>query len=67
MTKILMKVQNTRKGVNAVMVNYFAMQVEYGWITLEQVPKKWRAKVKALLELANSTAGADEVAEKIGE
>ena len=42
-----------RKEVNALMVNFFAMQVEEGWITIDQVPKKWREKVRRLIELAN--------------
>lgn len=32
------------------MINYFAMQIEFGWITLEQVPKKYREKVRELVE-----------------
>ncbi|HFI0065539.1 hypothetical protein ACTGWK_00790 [Streptococcus suis] len=35
-----------------MMINYFAMQVQLGWITLEQVPKRYRAKVKEMIELA---------------
>ena len=35
-----------------MMINYFAMQVEYGWITLEQVPKRYREKVRELVELS---------------
>ncbi|HFI0083546.1 TPA: hypothetical protein ACGOR9_001197 [Streptococcus suis] len=35
-----------------MMINYFAMQVQFGWITLEQVPKRYRAKVKEMIELA---------------
>lgn len=31
-------------------VNYYLAQVEEGWITINQVPKKYRAKVKKLLE-----------------
>ena len=34
----------------SIFVNYFAMQVDLGWITLEQVPKKYREKVRILLE-----------------
>ena len=33
-------------------INYFAMQVQLGWITLEQVPKRYREKVRELVELA---------------
>ncbi|MGT2829050.1 hypothetical protein AB6M97_10200 [Streptococcus hillyeri] len=36
-----------------MMINYFAMQVELGWITLEQVPKKFREKVRALVEVSS--------------
>lgn len=39
-----------RKEVNMMMVNYFTMQVEFGWITIDEVPKKWREKVRQLLE-----------------
>lgn len=35
-----------------MMINYFAMQVQLGWITLEQVPKRYREKVKELVEMA---------------
>ncbi|MGV3054850.1 MULTISPECIES: CD1375 family protein [Streptococcus] len=41
-----------------MMINYFAMQIEFGWITLEQVPKKYREKVRELVEA--STLGTDE-------
>ncbi|QBX17849.1 hypothetical protein [Streptococcus parauberis] len=34
-------------------INYFATQIELGWITLEQVPAKHRDKVKKLIELSN--------------
>lgn len=33
-----------------VYINYFALQVEYGWITIEQVPEKFREKVRLLVE-----------------
>lgn len=51
--KAITKIHNIRKEVGAMFINYFALQVEYGWITIEQVPKKYRKKVKALLEEAN--------------
>ncbi|WP_233340693.1 CD1375 family protein [Streptococcus sp. 121] len=43
-----------------MMINFFAMQIERGWITLEQVPKRYRAKVKELLELSGIESGAEE-------
>lgn len=35
-----------------MMINYFAMQVQLGWITLEQVPKRYREKVRELVEMS---------------
>ncbi|MCW6661893.1 hypothetical protein NHG28_06585 [Aerococcaceae bacterium NML201209] len=61
MKKLLTKVTSIRKGVSAVMINFFAMQIEMGWITIEQVPRKYRKKVQALLDQAN--AGLDKEAE----
>ena len=52
------KLTNFLKGGTAMMINYFAMQIEFGWITLEQVPKKYREKVRELVEV--STVGTDE-------
>ena len=52
------KLTNFLKGGTAMMINYFAMQIEFGWITLEQVPKKYREKVRELVEA--STVGTDE-------
>ena len=37
-----------------MMINYFATQVQLGWITLEQVPKRFREKVRKLVELAET-------------
>lgn len=47
------QLKNKLKGVQTMMINFYAMQIEYGWITLDQVPKKYRAKVKQLVEQAN--------------
>lgn len=52
MNSLLKKLYNLFKGGEAMMINYFAMQVQLGWITLEQVPKRYRAKVKEMIELA---------------
>ncbi|HFI0427202.1 TPA: hypothetical protein ACGOW3_001516 [Streptococcus suis] len=40
-----------------MMVNLYFMQVEEGWITLEQVPKKYRERVRKLLELSELKGG----------
>ena len=37
------------KGGTEMMINYFAMQVQLEWITLEQVPKRYLEKVRELL------------------
>ena len=35
------------------MINYFAMQIDLGWITLEEVPLKYLEKVRQLIELSS--------------
>lgn len=60
MKVLLTKLTNLRKGVSAVMINYFAMQIEMGWITIEQVPRKYRKKVQALLDQANTGLDAED-------
>ena len=49
---ILNKLKKITNGGIAMMINYFAMQVQLGWITLDQVPKRFREKVRKLVELA---------------
>ena len=44
-------------------INYFAMQVQLGWITLEQVPKRYREKVRELVELAEIGTKEEETQE----
>ena len=46
-------------------INYFAMQVQLGWITLEQVPKRYRDKVRELVELAD--IGSKETGNEVGQ
>lgn len=36
------------------------MQIEMGWITIEQVPRKYRKKVQALLDQANTGLDAED-------
>lgn len=48
------------KGGIAMMVNFFVMQIEQGWITVEDVPKRWREKVRALVELAGIKGEEDD-------
>ena len=50
--KVFRNIENLIKGRIAMMINYFTMQVQLGWITLEQVPKRYREKVRELVELS---------------
>lgn len=54
LNQLKQQINNKIKGVHGMMINFYAMQIENGWITLEQVPKKYRAKVKQLIEQANA-------------
>ena len=36
------------------MINYFAMQIELGWITIEQGPNRFRKQVQDLVNLSNA-------------
>ena len=47
--KLFRNIENLIKGGIAMMINYFAMQVQLEWITLEQVPKRYLEKVRELL------------------
>lgn len=31
-------------------INYFALQIEFEWITIDEVPEKYRAKVQQLVD-----------------
>ncbi|MCF0239986.1 MAG: hypothetical protein HUJ62_06075 [Streptococcus gallolyticus] len=46
-----------------MMINYFALQIEYGWITIEQVPKRFRKQVQELLDLSHVGLQDDNTAE----
>jgi len=62
--KLLNKIKNTILGGRTMMINYFAMQIELGWITIETVPKRFRKQVQELVDLSN--AGLQEDEEEIG-
>ena len=47
-----------------MMINYFAMQIELGWITIEQVPKRFRKQVQDLLDLSHAGLQDDNAAEQ---
>lgn len=52
--KILKKIKNTILGGKTMMINYFAMQIELGWITIEAVPKRFRKQVQELVDLSHA-------------
>mgnify|MGYP003481043661 FL=1 len=61
--KLLEKIKNTILGGKTMMINYFAMQIELGWITIEQVPKRFRKQVQDLLDLSHAGLQDDNAAE----
>ena len=60
--KLLKKIKNTIVGGKTMMINYFAMQIELGWITIEQVPKRFRKQVQDLLDLSHAGLQDDNTA-----
>ena len=52
--KLLNKIKNTIAGGRTMMINYFAMQIELGWITIETVPKRFRKQVQELVDLSHA-------------
>ena len=61
--KILKKIKIKLIGGKTMMINYFAMQIEIGWITIEQVPKRFRKQVQDLLDLSHAGLQDDNAAE----
>ena len=52
--KLLKKIKIKLIGGKTMMINYFAMQIELGWITIEAVPKRFRKQVQELLDLSHA-------------
>ncbi|SFF76787.1 hypothetical protein SAMN05216385_0391 [Streptococcus equinus] len=61
--KLLQKIKNTFLGGRTMMINYFAMQIELGWITIETVPKRFRKQVQELVDLSHAGLQDEEAAE----
>ena len=61
--KLVTKIKNIFSGGRTMMINYFALQIEYGWITIEQVPKRFRKQVQELLDLSHVGLQDEETAE----
>ncbi|SDL47710.1 hypothetical protein SAMN05216400_0790 [Streptococcus equinus] len=60
---LLQKIRNTFLGGKTMMINYFAMQIELGWITIETVPKRFRKQVQELVDLSHAGLQDEEAAE----
>ena len=52
--KLLQKIKNRILGGKTMMINYFAMQIELGWITIETVPKRFRKQVQEIVDLSHA-------------
>ena len=52
--KLTHKIKDTILGGRTMMINYFAMQIELGWITIETVPKRFRKQVQELVGLSHA-------------
>lgn len=61
--RLLEKIKNTILGGRTMMINYFAMQIELGWITIEAVPKRFRKQVQELVDLSHAGLQDEEPAE----
>ena len=60
--KLLKKIKNIYIGGKAMMINYFAMQIELGWITIAAVPKRFRKQVQDLLDLSHTGLQGEDTA-----
>ena len=61
--KLTHKIKNILLGGRAMMINYFAMQIELGWITIETVPKRFRKQVQELVDLSHAGLQDEDTAE----
>lgn len=61
--KLPQKIKKIILGGRTMMINYFAMQIELGWITIETVPKRFRKQVQELVDLSHAGLQDEEAAE----
>ena len=61
--KLLQKIKKIILGGRTMMINYFAMQIELGWITIETVPKRFRKQVQELVDLSHAGLQDEDSAE----
>lgn len=62
--KLLKKIKNIYIGGKTMRINYFAMQIELGWITIETVPKRFRKQVQELVDLSHAGLQDEDSAEQ---
>ena len=55
--KIIIAYIFKRKEVDSLMINLFVMQVNLGWLKVEDIPEPYHTKVVELLELSNMGLG----------
>lgn len=61
--KLTHKIKKIILGGRTMMINYFAMQIELGWITIETVPKRFRKQVQELVDLSHAGLQEEDSAE----
>ena len=61
--KLLKKIKIKLIGGKTMMINYFAMQIELGWITIKDVPKHFHKQVQELVDLSHAGLQDEEPAE----
>lgn len=52
--KTLIKYLFNTREVDSVMINLFVMQVQLGWLEVEDIPEPYRSQVEELLALSNT-------------
>lgn len=55
--QLVVQIFKLDEGEKTMMINYFAMQIELGWITIDDVPAFCRERVRKLIEV--STVGTE--------
>lgn len=48
--KLLQQFKKLKRRITMYVINYFALQIEFDWITIDEVPEKYREKVQQLVD-----------------
>ncbi|OLF50665.1 hypothetical protein BU200_01200 [Streptococcus acidominimus] len=54
MKKLFKTIKNITERGKIMMINFYAMQILEDWITIEQVPKRFRKRVQELVKLSET-------------